>query len=188
MSAPKAKNIVLLRGSPRAKGNSDQMADRFCDTAAAQGCAVNDYALRDLSFVPYGEVPADHQDGLSDALNKIYDADIVVLSTPIYLCNMSGLLKGALDRFFGFLKSDYLTNPQPSNLSPGKQIILLQTQGEPAARYDKLLEQYGPALDKLGFAERHMVRACGVRDPGDILSQPEVLQQVDALAKRLTTA
>ncbi|WP_027835534.1 flavodoxin family protein [Maritalea myrionectae] len=188
MSAPKAKQIVVLRGSPRANGNSDQMADRFCETALAQGCAVNDYALRDLSFVPFGEVPDDHQDGLSDALNKIYDADIVVLSTPIYLCNMSGLLKGALDRFFDFLKSDYLTNPQPSKLSPGKQLVLLQTQGEPAARYGNLLEQYGPALDKLGFAERHMVRACGVRDIGDILSHADALAQVDALAKSLTTA
>lgn len=100
MSAPKAKHVVVLRGSPRANGNSDLMADRFAAIALKHGCLLNDYALRDLSFVPHGEVLEGYHDGLSGALNEIYDADIVVLSTPIYLCNMSGLLKGALDRFF----------------------------------------------------------------------------------------
>lgn len=79
--------------------------------------------------------------------------------------------------FFGYLKSDYLTNPSPSKLPPGKQIVLLQAQGEPEDRYGELLAQYGPALDKLGFAERHLVRACGVRDIGDINSHPRVLKK-----------
>lgn len=187
MSDPKQKSIVVLRGSPRANGNSDKLADRFCEVAIGAQSMLHDYALRDLEFLPFGEVADDHQDQLSPALNDIYQADIIVLTTPIYFCNMSGLLKGAIDRFFGFLKSDYLTNPAPSKLPSGKQLVLLQTQGEGEERYGALLEQYGPGLDKLGLNERHLVRACGVREPDDVLAHPTALQQVEQLAKRLTT-
>lgn len=188
MSGHKPCSIVVLRGSPRASGNSDQLADRFCETAIEAHAELHDYALRDLEFSPFGEVADDHQDQLSPALNDIVGADIIVLTTPIYFCNMSGLLKGALDRFFGFLKSDYLTNPEPSKLPRGKHLVLLQTQGEGEERYDALLEQYGPGLDKLGLNERHLVRACGVREPGDIQAHPTALQDVEALAKRLTAS
>lgn len=185
MSVHDVQSIVVLRGSPRPSGNSDQMADRFCDTARECGTLVHDYALRELVFSPFGEVASAHQDDLNPALDAIYTAQLVVVSTPIYLCNMSGLLKGALDRFFGFLKSDYLTNPEPSKLPPGKDFVLLQAQGEPAERYGDLLGQYGPALDKLGFNGRHLVRACGVRDLNDIQTHPTALQAVEDLARRL---
>ncbi|MCF4097252.1 flavodoxin family protein [Maritalea mediterranea] len=182
------KGVVILRGSPRAGGNSDQMADRFANIVKGAGRPLHDDALRDLNFVPFGELPTDHRDDLSSALAAIYDANVVVLSTPIYFCNISGLLKGAFDRFFGYLKSDYLTNPQPTKLPAGKHLVLLQVQGEPAERYGDLLAQYGPALDKLGFKGRHLVRACGVRDSEDIQSHPDVLQAVEKLATRLITS
>lgn len=188
MSDHKSCSIVILRGSPRAGGNSDQLADRFCKVAKSAGAELHDYALRDLSFVPFGDVAADHEDDLSPALDAIYNAQIIVLTTPIYFCNMSGLLKGALDRFFGFLKSDYLTNPHPSKLPGGKHLVLLQTQGEPEDRYGDLLEQYGPGLDKLGFEGRHLVRACGVREPDDIQSHPRAILEAEEFANRLTAA
>jgi multimeric flavodoxin WrbA len=183
-----AAQFLCLRGSPRQGGNSDQLADAFCSAAQAAGGSVQDYALRDIDFTPWGDPADGNPDALSPVLEKIFETDVLVLSTPIYFCNVSGLLKGVIDRFFSFLKPDYLTAAYPSRLPPGKSLVLLQTQGEPEVRYGGLLEQYGPALDKLGLADRYLVRACGVRESGDIAQRPEVLRKAAALAHKLNGA
>ena len=110
------------------------------------------------------------------------------MATPIYFCNMSGLLKQALDRFFSFFVPDYVTAPVPSRLPAGMDFVLIQTQGEGAERYGDLLDQYGPALDKMGFANRHLIRAAGVRERGDVLQHLSALAQADQLARALSQA
>ena len=185
MIAKSSHKVVVLRGSPRADGNSDKMADAFANIAKQKGVAVTDIALRDLHFLPVGIVPEGHKDDLTPVVANIKDAQIVVLSSPIYFCAISGLLKGALDRFFAFLKPDYLTNPQPSNLTAGKRFVLLQAQGEGEDRYGDTLTDFAPALDKLGFADRYLVRACNVREPTDLDKRTDVLDEIAALANRL---
>ena len=147
------------------------------------------HALRDLQFSGYvGDGvagAAGPQDDLTPVLEDIKAADVVVLSTPIYFCNMTGLLKQAIDRFFEFFKPDYLTNPEPTVLGRGKVLVLVQVQGEGAERYGDLLQQYGPALDKMGFAQRELLRSCGVRAPGDVMQDADVLARAKALAAEL---
>lgn len=187
------KRVVCLQGSPRPGGNSDQLSDRFCKAAEAAGAEVESHALRALRYqgcinlrhCKTGGQSCGQDDGLSPVLQAVRDADIVVLSTPVYFCNMSGLLKQAFDRFFSFLVPGYATAAEPSRLGRGKTLVLIQVQGEGPERYGDLLEQYGPALDKLGFERRELIRACGVREPGEVLGQTDVLERTDALAHEL---
>jgi len=182
-------HVVCLLGSPRPGGNSDQLARRFCDSAAAAGADVTLHALRDLRYSGYvGDGVAGApgpQDDLSPVLADVRRADVVVLATPIYFCNMTGHLKQALDRFFGFFKPDYLTNPEPTLLGIGKALVLIQVQGEGPERYGDLLDQYGPALEKMGFARRELIRSCGVRAPDDVMQDSAALAQAEALAADL---
>lgn len=183
------RRIVCLLGSPRPGGNSDLLAARFCQAAVAAGAEASTHALRDLRFSGYAgdgsAGPTGPEDGLTPVLADIAGADVVVLATPIYFCNITGLLKQALDRFFRFLKPDYLTNPEPSVLGRGKALILVQVQGEGPERYGDLLDQYGPALDKLGFARRELIRSCGVRDAGEVTSDKAALRRAERLAEEL---
>lgn len=182
--------VACLLGSPRAGGNSDALTDALLSALAGQGAQVVCHALRDLEFDGYRPLPdgtlttdsAHQQDDLTPVLADVTQADLVVLATPIYFCNMTALLKQALDRFFCFFKPDYVTNPEPSVLGRDKVLVLVQVQGEGPERYADLLDQYAPALDKLGFARRELLRACGVRAPGDVAGQHEVMNRAEALA------
>lgn len=176
-------------GSPRQGGNSDLLASAFLDAAEAQGAEITCHALRDLKFSgPDGQMPdSDGGYGPVDDLHPVLDdvrhADVVVFATPIYFCNMTGMMKQAFDRFFAFFVPDYVTAEEPSRLGRNKRFVLIQTQGEGAERYGDLLEQYGPALDKLGLENRALIRACGVRAQGDVLAQADVLDQAKALGR-----
>lgn len=185
--------IACLLGSPRAGGNSDDLAAVFCDEAEQNGAVVDRFALREMRFrgcinllhcKTVGHV-CGQDDDLRPALETISAADIVVMATPIYFCNVSGLLKQALDRFFSFFVPDYVTSKEPSRLGRDKTIVLLQVQGEGAERYDDLLIQYGPALDKLGFTRRELLRGCGVREIGDARNDLHLMQEARLLARRL---
>ncbi len=181
--------IVCLLGSPREGGNSDKLASVFLDATEAQGAQVSRHALRDMQFCgPTGALPdggLGPEDDLHAVLQDVMRADVIVFATPIYFCNMTGLMKQAFDRFFAFFVPDYVTAEEPSKLGRQKAFVLIQTQGEGADRYDDLLGQYGPALDKLGLEHRYLVRACGVRALGDMAKQAEVLAEAEALARQL---
>ena len=182
--------VVCLLGSPREGGNSDQLAGRFCAAAKMHGAQTRTHSLRDLRFQGYvdlngaaGQFGSD--DDLAPVLSDVEDADVLVLATPIYFCNVTGLMKQALDRFFAFFVSDYLTADVPSRLGTNRTLVLAQTQGEVADKYETLLEDYSPAFDKLGFTNRYLLRAAEVREPSDIFTRTDVLEEADLLARRI---
>lgn len=187
--------IVCLLGSPRAGGNSDSLAGAFLDAAEQNGAEVSRHALRDLRFDgPTGMKPSAEgdygvEDDMAGVLDDVVSADVIVFATPIYFCNMTGLMKQAFDRFFSFFVPDYAISDEPSWLGKGKSFVLIQVQGEGPERYTDLLDQYAPALDTLGLHERSLIRACGVRDPGDVMMAHEALQEAAergrALANRV---
>lgn len=183
--------VVCLLGSPRAGGNSDQLATRFCNALDVHGAVVKMYALRDLRFQGYvpevqrarEETLGEHHDDLEEVLNDVDRAHIVVLAAPIYFCNLSGLMKQALDRFYGLLSFE--PNGLPQRRAPKKTLVLVQVQGEGENMYSDLLDSYAPAFDMLGFGRRELLRACNVREPGDVQNQTAVLRRADLLARCL---
>lgn len=185
--------IVCLLGSPRKGGNSDLLAKRFCNTAKAEGAAVRTHSLRDLRFqgcmnVLFCKIGGERcglDDDMLPVLADLSEADVLVISTPVYFCNMTGLMKQAIDRFFSFLKPDYQTAAEPSRLGRGKRLILLQTQSEAEDHCTDLLAGYAQALDQLGFERRDCLRACGMRSAGDVLRQRALMEETDALAREV---
>ena len=185
--------IVCLLASPRKAGNSDVLAERFCAAAEMHGAHAQVHSLRDLRFqgyTPQNGTMADYgpDDDLGPVLADIEEADVLVIATPIYFCNISGLAKQAIDRFFTFFVPDYLTAEVPSRLGRDKTLVLVQTQGEGEERYGNILDQYAPAFDKLGFTSRYLLRACGVRDMDDVAADTKALSNADLLARRIVLA
>ncbi len=94
-----------------------------------------------------------------------------MLASPVYFTSISGQLKLAIDRFFSFFVPDYTTNPVKSRLGSGRHLVLLQSQGEPEERYRDLMDSFSVSFTNLGFDHHHLVRAHGVREPGDVARQ-----------------
>jgi multimeric flavodoxin WrbA len=186
--------IVCLKGSPRSRGNSSAIADRLLATAAALGAETRVFELNRLNYRGCQGCYACKnkvdrcilEDDLAEVLAEVQKADTLVLATPVYYGDMTGQLKCFIDRTFSYLVPDYITSPKPSRLPPGKKLVFIITQGQPDTglfadiypRYDKFLKWYG-------FAESHLIRACGI-GPASIDKVPEqYLQQAAELAQGL---
>lgn len=186
--------IVCLLGSPRKNGNSAAIARRFCDTAEKFGAEVKTFVLNEMRFRGCQgcflcKTELDRcflQDDLTEALDAIRETDILVIASPVYFWDIPGQLKLFLDRTFSYLKPDFMTNPEPSRLPPGKKFLFIQTQANPD---ESLFTNIYPKLDyffeRYGFNDRSLIRACAVRGPGEVTSREDVMKLAQESAERL---
>jgi len=131
--------ITCVLGSPRKHGNSAAIADRFARTAESLGAEARTFLLNELSFRGCQACMACKekldkcavQDDLTEVLESMRNADVIVAATPVYSGYVSGQFKCFMDRCYSFLAPDYITNPQPSRLPSGKKAVLITTQGNP---------------------------------------------------------
>lgn len=185
--------IVSLLGSPRSKGNSAAIANRFTETASKLGAEVETFELNRLSYRGCQACYAckknfDHcvlQDDMTRVLASVQEADVVLLASPVYYGDITAQLKGFIDRCYSYLKADYLTNPEPSRLEP-KKLVFVQVQGQPdESMFADIFPRYDFFLKWMGFSETRLIRTCGI-GPASIDSVPDsVLAEAEQAAREI---
>ena len=99
------KKVLILSGSPRKGGNSDTLCDEFMKGAIEVGNEVEKifvagknigyckacYACKDTGVCVI-------KDDMAEVLQKMLDADVIVLSSPVYFYSISAQLKAVIDR------------------------------------------------------------------------------------------
>lgn len=103
-----SKKVLIISSSPRQGGNSDTLCDKFMEGAKSVGNEVEKISLREkkinyctgCGFCNSNNYTACSQkDDVSEILDKIIEADVVVFATPVYFYTMCGQLKTLIDRF-----------------------------------------------------------------------------------------
>ncbi len=188
--------IVTLLGSPRSNGNSATIARHLLQTAADLGAEAQTFELNRLSYrgcqacyaCKTGREECVLNDDLTEVLAAVQAADVVVLASPVYYGDVTMQLKGFIDRSYSYLVPDYLTNPQPSRLSP-KKLVFIQTQGQPEEiMFADIFPRYDFFLKWMGFTETSLIRVCGI-GPASVDAVPgQVLQQAEAVARQVCAA
>lgn len=101
-----AKKILILSSSPRRGGNSDTLCDQFMRGALEAGNQVEKIFLKDKQInyctgcsvcSMYGK-PCPQQDDAAELVEKMIEADVIVLATPVYFYTMSAQMKTFIDR------------------------------------------------------------------------------------------
>ncbi len=189
------KKIVTLLGSPRANGNSAAIAGRFMETAKTHGAEIKTYSLNKLNFrgcqsCMMCKVKLDRcalKDDLEPVLDDIRDADVLVLATPVYFADVTAQMKMFIDRTFSYFVPDFMTNPVPGRLNPGKQLVFIQTQAQPDEKlYNDIYPKYEFFFQVLGFKDNHLIRATGVNDAGDAEKQDRIMKLAESLAAEIS--
>ena len=100
------KKVLILSGSPRKGGNSDLLCDEFMRGAADAGNEVEKIRIADEK-IGYcsacyccrtsGGVCA-KKDDMAKILQKMIDADVIVLASPVYFYSIAAQLKAVIDR------------------------------------------------------------------------------------------
>ena len=186
--------VVCLLGSPREKGNSATIANRFCAAANRLGAQVETFALNRLEYrgcqgCMACKTKLDRcilQDELTTVLEAVRGTDVLVLATPIYYWDVTSQLKSFMDRTFSYLVPDFLTNPNRSRLAPGKRLVFIQVQGNPdTSMFTDVFPKFDYFFKGYGFSETHLIRACGVRESGEIETHEDVLSFAEATAEKV---
>jgi len=104
----KTKKIVVITGSPRKDGNSFAMTDVFIEAAEKKGHSITrfDAAYLDIrgcaaceSCFKTGMACILHDD-FNEIAPAIEEADVIVLTTPLYWYTFPAKLKAVIDKFF----------------------------------------------------------------------------------------
>lgn len=100
--------ITVFNSSPRAeKGNTNIMVESFLEGATEAGAEVENIFLAHKKighcrgcFTCWTKTPGKCviKDDMEGLIPKLFSADIVVLATPLYVDNVSGIMKDFLDR------------------------------------------------------------------------------------------
>lgn len=100
------KKVLILSGSPRKGGNSDLLCDEFLRGAAQAGneaekIRVAEKKIGFCSACYYcrqsGGICA-KKDDMAQILQKMIDADVIVLSSPVYFYSVNAQMKTLIDR------------------------------------------------------------------------------------------
>ena len=101
--------MLIISGSPRKGGNTDLLCDAFARGAEEVGGRVEKIFLADYRIDYFSE--ADEQrvgnraneaeDDVPMLVDKMVQADVIVLASPVYYMNITGQLKTFIDRTFG---------------------------------------------------------------------------------------
>lgn len=100
------KNVLILSGSPRKGGNSDLLCDEFMRGALERGHKVEKIRVADrkIGYCRACYYCRDHsgecaiKDDMAEVLQKMIDADVIVLASPVYFYSIDAQLKAVIDR------------------------------------------------------------------------------------------
>jgi multimeric flavodoxin WrbA len=182
------KEILVLTGSPRRKGNSDQLADAFIRGAATKGHRVhkfeaafkNIHGCRGCNMCwSTGTDPCVVKDDFYELVPLLETCGLAVFVSPLYFWGFTAQLKAAWDRFYAYGKAE------GKERFAVKESILLLTLGDTEdATYRHAAGTYKDIAEYLGWKDRGIIAAKGVNGKTDILRH-EALRQAEILGQSI---
>lgn len=102
------KKVLVLSASPRKGGNSDILCDQFMQGAKEAGHETEKIFLKDKEInycLACDECKrnggiCDQKDDMSKVLDKMFEADVIVMATPVYFYTMDAQMKTLIDRTY----------------------------------------------------------------------------------------
>ncbi|MBW1889674.1 MAG: flavodoxin family protein [Deltaproteobacteria bacterium] len=187
----KQKQILVLLGSPRKKGNSTTLAQQITKGAESAGAKVETIYLNGLNIKPcqgcYACKKKDSKgcvvdDDMQSLYPKMIASDAWVIATPVYWFNMTAQTKIFMDRCFGLFDASFTVNPLYK-----KKIAIAMSYGDSDPFNSgcvNALHSFQDAFRYVGAKIVGMVYG-SAEEPGEIASNTELLEQAEALGKKL---
>lgn len=100
-----SKKVLILSGTPRKAGNSDLLCDEFMRGAKEGGNEVEKIRVAEKNIGYCRGCYACKESGkcvikddMAEVLQKMIDADVIVLASPVYFYSIDAQLKALIDR------------------------------------------------------------------------------------------
>lgn len=136
----KIKNIVVFDGGARNKkfSKTTLMVDKFVEGAKSTGAIVEEFKLSKLDihhcdgcYMCWTKMPGEcvHKDAMTELREKYRSADLVIFASPLYIFNVTGIMKHFMDRLLPILKPYMLLDEQDGHISHPDRFPELGEQG-----------------------------------------------------------
>jgi multimeric flavodoxin WrbA len=169
-----SKTVLVLSSSPRAGGNSDTLCNQFVQGATEAKHLVEKVVIskQKINYCKgcygcKGNGECVQKDDMSQILDKMMTADVIVMATPVYFYTMCAQLKTVIDRTVA--RYTKLTNKE-------FYFIMTAAVGSENALKRTVEEFRGFTSCLQGAKEKGIVYGTGAWDKGDILKSPAMKQ------------
>lgn len=174
---------VILAGSVRKNGNTEMLAESFAKGAGISNeveiLSVSDYKVEPCIGCDYCFSNEAHkcfrQDEMQRIYDKLYDAEIIVIASPVYFYGISAQLKAIVDRLHNPIRNKFKTKKLG--------LLLVAASGLPNV-FDSIISQYEMTLDFFGLEDIGRICVGNVRNIGDIKGN-EALEAAYNLGKSI---
>lgn len=184
-----SKFILILKGSPKEKGNSSILAEQIASGAKAGDAVVESYVLHYMDIRPcdacdicQGSEDAECiiQDDMQILYPKLKQADAIVIASPIYWFTMSAQTKLCIDRWYA------LESPNGSALR-GKQFGIALTYGDTDPFTSGAINAIRTFQDMFRYIGANIAGIVygSALEAGDIQANQNLLEQAYKLGQKL---
>ena len=171
------KKVLMISGSPRKGGNSEILLGQFEKGARESGNEVEKVNLREKKIAPCmacygcrGTKTCVQKDDMGELLEKMVEADVLVLATPVYFYSMDGQLKTMIDR----------TLPRYTEIAD-KDVYLIATAAAGRRAMERTMDAMKGFTDCLpGARVKGKIYGEGVYQKGEVEGTPAYQEAYEA--------
>lgn len=180
--------IVAINASPRENGNTEQLLNALLNQAKKNGAETKTYTINNLDikacqgcFDCKEKAKCSINDDMLPIIDDIFDCDVVVLASPIYMWQMTAQAKTFTDRLTPCIGQNFNTRLD------GQKMLTIFTQGsESPDTFRTYIENTNKMFSFLGFSTFEPIIASGLYEPDDIQKHPEFIEKAIATANSIT--
>lgn len=182
------KNILVILGGGRPRGNTRQLVDAFVKGAVDAGHQTEVVSLNEkqvngcigCNACRFGK-PCVQKDDFNSLIPAIKNADLIVFASPLYFWTLSSKIKAFIERFYCIVEEDDAPPLGRYEKYPVRDCALLMTSADDYFwTFEQAVSYYNFALvNYIGFHDRGMLLAGGC---GDTNGKPQI-NKTDYLEK-----
>jgi multimeric flavodoxin WrbA len=177
-----SKKVLILSSSPRKRGNSNALCDRFMEGAVEARHQVEKVVLAEKKinyctgcYACKSTGQCAQKDDMAPILDSMEAADVIVLATPVYFYSMCAQMKTVIDRCVA----------RYTKIATKDFYLILTSGNRNKAALEPVLAGFRGALSCFpGAKEKGVVYGTGTGGIGDVLTTP-AMEQAYEMGKAL---
>ncbi|MCX8074953.1 MAG: flavodoxin family protein [Clostridia bacterium] len=184
-----SKKIVAFVGSPHTYGNISTAINQILEGAKNNKSECITYNIDKLNigycrgcFVcnKTGGICV-IKDDMQGIIEQLKEADIVIIGSPIYICQVSAQVKTLMDRLY------VLTDEKHNPLYGSKKLIMLYTYGAPIPYiFNKYIKYNGNALKYMGLKLYKNIAIYGCYERDKVKRNRTLLKKLNSLGVKIS--
>lgn len=180
-------NLAIISGSPRKHGNTEILLDRVAQGFTDRGGKSRTIRLHDsgigyctgcFACLKQLKRPCRIKDSMDEIYEVLFEAEAIVLGSPVYFWSVSAQMKTFLDRLFPF--GDYQTTSWAKKFSGIPfGVVLVYADKDPLLSGAGLAyEQIKVVIECTGGTAAHLLHY-SANDIGDIRENEQALKEAE---------